>query len=192
MKNPFLFTLVIAVTSSLLCSSFFWGSSEQNYEKSISETTAKTIKKISTETDLIPVGTGGGMMYGIRMKALSFYYYKEVDMMTARKLLVYCVEEYLAAINSNKKVRPYLVNYPFTEKNIEINIFFFKPDRRNLPSGKITIASAIEGKVEYQTDNPDGYKLDTLHEESYEESKKLISQEAAKAPTDKNSKNEQQ
>ncbi len=192
MKYPFLFTLMTAFTSILLCSSFFWSSSEPNYVKEADETTAKIIKKISKETDLIPVGTGGGMMYGIRKMSISFYYYKEVDMMTARKLLVYCVEEYLAAINSNKKVRPYLVNYPFTEKNIEINIFFFKPDRRNLPSGKITIACSTEGAVKFKTDNPDGYKLDTLHRESYEESKKLISQEAVKAPKDKNSKNEQQ
>jgi len=57
---------------------------------------------------LIPVGTGGQMM------AMSFDYYQEVDLKTARELIVYDINEYLSVINGNNEIKPYLHEYPFT------------------------------------------------------------------------------
>jgi hypothetical protein len=171
----------IAITSILFSYSFIVDKLfEPDYEKIADAITAKTAQKIRKEKGLIPIGTGGGMMEDIEMMAISFNYYKEVDFDTARRFVVYCVEEYLTAINSSEKVRPYLHNYPFTAKNVEIRIFFYKPDRRDPPLGSITVASSIAGNVRYKANNPNGYTLDTLREETYEEALKIVTAEGDK------------
>lgn len=110
-------SVIIAITTIVLCSSFFWDKIfEQDYEQIADAITAKTAKKIKNEKELILMGTGGGMLGDIYMMAMSFRYCQEVDFNTARQLVVYCVEEYLSAINSDEKVRPYLHNFPLQQK----------------------------------------------------------------------------
>jgi hypothetical protein len=43
-----------------------------------------------------------------------------------------------------------------------------------LPFGKISIVSAVEGRVKYQTNNLNGYTLDTLRTETHEESLQIL------------------
>ena len=57
------------------------------------------------------------MMHDIQMMMMGFDFYQGLDIPEARKLLVDAVDEYLAEINANDKVRPYLHNYPFTYQN---------------------------------------------------------------------------
>ena len=176
MKLSTITALVIAFTSIALCSSFFWDKLfEPDYEQIADTITAKTAKKIKAEKNLIPIGTGGGMLGDIYMMAISFDYYQEVDFNTARQLLVYCVEEYLSAINSDEKVRPYLHNFPFTAKNIEIRIFFSTPDNDDVPLGSICVAASIKGRVDYDIKAPINLKLETIREETYEEALKIVS-----------------
>jgi len=92
--------------------------------------------------------------------------------------LVDSVEEYLSAINSNEKIRPYLHNYPFTAKNVEIVIYFHNPNGSNVASGKISIAAAKRGKVICYIDYPEKYTIKTIHEETYEEALKLVRNKA--------------
>ena len=108
------------------------------------------------------------MMYGVRTMSMSFQYRQEVDLETARRLVVFCVEEYLASINADREIRPYLVNYPFTEKDVEIRIFFCKPDGHKIPAGGITVTSAIDGMVNYETNTVERNRLVNVHKEVYE------------------------
>ncbi len=171
---------IFAVTSISLCCSFFGDKFfEPSYEKIADAITADIAEKIKKEKNLILIGTGGRMMNDIQMMAMSFNCYSEVGFDTARKLLVYCVKEYLAAINGSEKVRPYLHNYPFTVQNIEIVIYFYTQEHGKLPAGKITIASADEGNIKYQTDNPNGNTLDTLRIETYDDAVKKVAQGSA-------------
>lgn len=180
MKYHLVSVLLIAGLSFVLGCSFFGESSVSEREKITDAITQEVAKKICKEKDLVLAGTGGGAMYGVRMLSLSFYSYKEVDLETARKLLVYCVDEYLAAINSNKKIRPYLVNYPFNENNVEIRIFLHGADGRNVPSGKLSIVSMVDGTLHFKAENPDGNTLDKLHQETYQQAKKLLAGDALK------------
>src|SRR3989344_4332350 len=104
------------------CSSFY---QSPRYIKLAHKITEKTAKKLKEQKNLYLIGTGGQMMHDIQMMMMGFNFYKVVDIETARQLLVESVEEYLSVINSNKEVRPYLHNYPFTAKNIEIVIYFY-------------------------------------------------------------------
>jgi hypothetical protein len=93
----------------------------------------------------------------------------------ARELLVNVVEEYLSEINADERIRPYLHNYPFTDKNLEIEIVFRNPDGSKVASGKINVASADEGKIFYYVDYPEKHTLKILYEETYEQAIQAIS-----------------
>jgi len=109
----------------------------------------------------------------IIMMAMSFDYDKDVDLSKARELLVYIIENYLSAINSNIEVRPYLHNYPFTAKNIEIRIWI-RPGKKKPPFGEIYCFAALEGELIYDTKTATSINYQTLHEETYEEALKIV------------------
>ena len=117
-------------------------------------------------------------MHDIRMMAMSFDYYQEVDLQTARELIVYALKEYLSDINTNKEVKPYLQNYPFTAKNVEIRIWISKPDRSTPSPGKIQYMSAINGILDYYTREENQHSRKTICEETYEEALEVISSES--------------
>lgn len=117
------------------------------------------------------------MMHDIRMMAMSFHFYHEVDLEEARELLVYVVTEYLSAINSNEKVRPYLHNYPFATKNIEIRIWIYEPDGTYPPSDKIDYISSMNGLLEYYTCSD---PRQPIYEETYEEALQVIASQKLK------------
>jgi len=113
-------------------------------------------------------------MDDIQMMAMSFDYYQEVNIKTARELIVPVINEYLSAINSNKEIRPYLHEYPFTAKNIEIRIFVYNPDRSELSLEKIDCITSLNGMLKYYTrSNP----RQAICKETYEEALQAISSE---------------
>ncbi len=126
-----------------------------------------TATKLRNEKDLCLIGTGAQMMYEIEMLAMSFNYYKEVDIGYARELVVYATETYLDAINSNKKIKPYLADDPFTARNIQIMLFVYGPDRRELPPEKLGYILVSRGKIRYYDRSID-YR-NPIYQETYEE-----------------------
>ncbi len=172
-KLGILMTIAFGFLCFLSC-----GYQSPRYVKLAHEITAKTAKKLKEEKKLCLVGTGGKMMHDIQAMDMSFNYYKVVDIQTARQLLVDSVEEYLSAINSNEKVRPYLHEYPFTAKNVEIVIYFRNPDGSKVASGKINIAAVTQGEVVYYIDYPEKHDLRAIHEEAYEEAFNLMKNKA--------------
>ena len=113
------------------------------------------------------------MMDDIKKMTMGFQYYGEKSVDEARELLVYSVECYLTAINENEEIRPYLHNYPFTSKNVEVDIYFRKIDGHTVPIGEINVASSNQGLVTYFIDNPEGTALQEYHEESFEEAQRI-------------------
>jgi hypothetical protein len=115
------------------------------------------------------------MMNDIQMMAMSFNYYQEVDLTVARELIVYAISEYLSDINNNEEIRPYLHEYPFTAKNIEIRIWIYKPDRTDPSLDKIYYISAINGNLAYYLDLPETHSRRAICEEAYEEAVQAVS-----------------
>ena len=175
MKYSVYVAALITFVASFFCYTLLWSdSSKPGREQIANKITAKVAEKIEKDKGLRTIGTGGGMMYGIRKLSMSFQCLQEVDLETARKLVVYCTEEYLGAINSDKEVRPYLDDYPFTEKNVDIRVFFSKPDGHDVPIGKISVVSMINGRVDYEIDTLKRNRFVSLHEEAYQEALKII------------------
>jgi len=155
--------LIVAITYS--CSSH----KSPIYVEIAHSITARTATKLKYQKDLHLIGTGGAMMDHIKMMAMSFRYYHEVDIDRGRKLLLDALHTYLDAVNSNEEVRPYLANYPFEPKNIEINIFISEPDGHSVSSGKITVMGAINGVLDYDIRNAETGRLQEVYRESYDQ-----------------------
>lgn len=169
--------LVIIITSSVFLTYIFGYSSvdyqSPKYVKMAHKITDKVGRKLKVEKNLKLVGTGGGMMGDIQAMHMSFHYYQEVDIKTARELLVYVIDEYLTAINSDENLRCYLHNYPFTTQNIEIRIWFYKPNRTKHDLDKIYYISAIDGVVNYYLKVPPHSRI-ALHTETFEEAQLAV------------------
>ena len=80
-------------------------------------------------------------------------------------------------INNSSEIRPYLHEYPFTAKNVEIRICISESDGSRLPLDKIYYISAINGIVTYYIDLPEKHSRLAICEETYEEALKLINNE---------------
>jgi len=139
------------------------------HEKIADRITAKTAKRIEEKTHLYLAGTGGRMMDDIKEMDMGFDYYGEVDLAEARRMLVYVIDEYLAAINSSQEIRPYLHEYPFNAKNVGIRIWFYNPDRSNLARDKIYYISAINGILNYYIEGKKEFTREAICTETYEE-----------------------
>ena len=141
--------------------------------------TAEVIKKIKAETGLSPIGTGGGMMRQIHHLAISFQGHDHLTIDDARQLLIYCSETYLSALNSNEKVRPYLQNYPFQSKDIEVSIFIHESKAHPLPAGALSVVGAVKGKLDYVVNQPQPPHLKTIRKETYQEALKTLAEKGA-------------
>ena len=117
----------------------------------INEINYKISNKTVKDKQLYLIGVGGSSMLGIDMRSLDFYYYRdeELKIEEARKDIVEIVSKYLQEINQKKELRPFLRNYPFTTKNVEIIFFVMTAKAGNVPDGALHIIEAMNGKISY-------------------------------------------
>lgn len=132
------------------------------------EITNKVAVQLRDDMQLYPCGTGGGCMYNIRMLALSCFYYQEIDIEEARKLLIQAGILFLKTANENEKARPYFANNPFGLKNIELRFFIQKKTGVEYSREKLSIISLIDGILCYQI-SPSLPELITIYEETFAE-----------------------
>ena len=129
-------------------------------------------KTLETQKDLHPIGSGGRMLYKIEMLNLGFEYFNEIDIPTARNLLIYSTETFLNQVNENPEIRPYLSNYPFTPTNIEIDIWIYRPNHSEVDQDKLRFIRAKEGILQYYTQKSDNFTAEPLLEETFTEALK--------------------
>lgn len=160
---------------SIILALIFCGcENKYTYHPSEKQETVNAIRKkaaiqIERELGLVPCGTGGQMMDQIKMLALAFDCHKPLDVDTGRQLLIAAVEKFVSEVNQNESVRPYLDNYPFEAKNIEIRIFIQRPDGSPFTPNSLVVISAINGVLKYKTDDLNGPLFMTVYSETYEE-----------------------
>lgn len=137
-------------------------------ERIVNEITRKVGAKLKKETGLRPCGTGGNMMHGVKMLALSFDANFDLSVEEGRKLLIKSVDEFVQAVNADARIHPYLVDNPFGPKNVEIRIFLYHPNGSNVTPGALSVIKAINGMLIYETQDVESH-LNILFEEHYAE-----------------------
>ncbi len=135
----------------------------------VDEVTNRAFVQLKMEKGLYPFGTGARMMDQIKMLALAFHYYKEVEIEEARELLLYAGNVFLNIINNNEQIRPYLDNYPFKPENIEITIYLKNTDGSKFAPEKLCVISMVNGVLEYEAKNPETLRLLTICKEPYDQ-----------------------
>ena len=102
--------------------------------------------------------------------------YANLDVEKGRRLMVKAARTYLEVINSNKKLKPFLVEHPFGPKNIYFKIFIAYPGKHNVEIGKLTAISIIKGDIVYNIRKAE-YGHKRIHEESFEEAEQIVLKE---------------
>jgi hypothetical protein len=136
---------------------------------------ADMAKKLSKRHNMEVIGVTGGLAGRVNVLGLSFEIIGPLTKEQLREILIDCVEEFMTAINANERLRPHLKNYPFTPKEIEIELYIKGEKRRDLFDPEIRVAVATHGSLRYHTtakDNPFGYKSEFM--EDYEEALKIV------------------
>lgn len=97
------------------------------------------------------------------------YFQGEIDINTARKLLIIATNEFLNEYNSDERVRPYLATYPLTHKNVQIRMGLSRHyNEPIMDTEKIGYISMLEGQLIYYVCDEKICKNIEIFRESYE------------------------
>ncbi len=140
------------------------------------------VKEIYKEKKLHVIGSGGAMMDCISEFALSFAAYdnQRLSVAEARKLIIEIIEKFQQEVNANKKIHPYLSNYPIGPNNIRMSISFYEKPHTRVPEEFVGLIWQINGMIYYghydakeQRFKNDGY------EERYEDALRIVKESQA-------------
>lgn len=163
--------ILLAAIGTVAChrSKFPCTKADIEKEKFANDILRKVASKLKQETDLHPMGTIGQMMNKVQVLGLSFTYSQPLDIIEGRKLLIKAMQSLMEEVNQEKRIHPYLSRYPFTPRNIEIEIFIRTPEGRDVPPGALWIVDASEGFLRYDIHHPTKNGFITVYKETYDE-----------------------
>jgi hypothetical protein len=84
-----------------------------------------------------------------------------------RPLLCQIMDMYLTAVNNEKRIRPFLKEYPFPARHLDTSIRFLDQDRDTLGEPYIEYAQCIKGTLSYFKRDKDG-KRKVIYQEPFE------------------------
>lgn len=170
---------IVAILLLLIFTAFIMPNKNEDFylsreEQLVNMILGKTAKIIKEKCNLQPVGSGSAMPGGhIRKLCLAFDTRDQHNKEELRKLLINCSEELLYQINIVEQIQPFLVNPPFTIKNVEIIVYNQDKNGRGLPNPEISTARISDGILIYKTVDPeDRFKYKNEFEETYHEALK--------------------
>jgi len=127
---------------------------------------------------LYAAGLGGGCTKDDKtnLMGVTFVYPYVLDIKTSRKLIVESTETLLDLINSDPAHAHFFENFPAQVDILMVSIIGEAPD---CGSDYIRTVGVIKGEVSYDTDDPTRKVMPFLnvHEETYEEAKKVLANE---------------
>ena len=79
---------------------------------------------MDTSLAISPAGTaayiiGGGFLNKVNEISIGFTMKVDIDIPTARKILIEMSQDLVARINASEEIRPFLKNYPFKLSNLD-------------------------------------------------------------------------
>lgn len=119
-------------------------------------------------------GNGGGFLSDVRLISLTFHSREKLNFKEGRKEFIQSCQKLLELFNQDKFVRPYLNQYPFEMKNIELMLAF---DAKAYENDQITLIFNIEERIYYEKFNILTGKEEEFYKETYEEALKALEQE---------------
>lgn len=147
-----------------------------DYIKLLSKLNTQFYTTCCLQKNLYVTGEGGGLMENVRLVVLPFETIQDLSLEQARSLFIEVAETYLALVNKNTSIRPFLNNYPFTINNLRLTIGIRDKNCEFQKDGKIALILYIKEKgfIYYDTYNSVSKRFETLYLEPYEEALKLV------------------
>jgi hypothetical protein len=147
----------------------------------------KYSKKIKKSDGLQLIGSGGRMPEDVEAMIVHYVSYDKHNVESARRLLVKGVEGLILETNLDKKIRPFLHNYPFTHRNVDFTINFYGSDGSFMNKPYLSGVCLLEnGNVYYNVWNAESRKLEDFHDETYEGALRIVQTEIVPfAPSNK-------
>jgi len=143
---------------------------ENDYFTHLNRITKKFIGEMEEKHGFFCFSIGGSLAGNIKKVSLKFNCYEKKSIEEARKLELECVERFCEMINSHKKIRPHLEEFPFTNKRVGIMICFCKEDLKHFPSEEsISLVMSCREKLYYMVVYNDLRPDQTVLEETYSE-----------------------
>ena len=116
---------------------------------------------------------GGSFYTNVKSVGLTFYTNKTITLPEVRKIFVEMNEDLIARYNSNEAIRPYLDNYPFTLKNVEISLLFGKINTTT-DETIVKAVHSVNGFIYYRLVPPGNSDKTEQFEEPYNDAYRLI------------------
>lgn len=124
-------------------------SKSPEYLKYVDGIIVNFVTDVEKKYELHCYGSGGSMPTDIEKIDVLFISYAKSTVADARKMELALVQELLNRINDDKKIRPYLREYPFGSDRVHISISFrTETDDRPL-DGSVALVSLVNNKIYY-------------------------------------------
>ena len=129
--------------------------------------TAKAFSLIAQkESGITPIGSGG---FYTNKKVDSLYIdfeiKKRLSPEEAKALLTTTVDHFVAYVNQNEALRPFLQTYPITPQQISVSIGFI--DEKRNPLSSLSQIHLFDGTIYYSTFNPSQKEVSLYQKELY-------------------------
>lgn len=139
------------------------------------KTRADSAEKLANRHRMVVIGMTGGLADCVNTLGASFEIQGPLTIEKIRELLIDCVQEFLVNINSNDNLRPFLKNFPFTEKEISIEIFILDKHGERVFEPFIRTAVAKHGQLRYYAcKKEEEYSFKIILNEEYSSALKMI------------------
>lgn len=141
--------------------------------------------KYRTENQLFQNCSGGGFRKSVNLIAPGFISYRKMGVEEGRRLFVEGVELFCSTFNNDPTIRPYLLNYPFEVKNIDLRIAFEDPiNFQEMPPPYVSLIYCINDTILYRAYDRETQKYYELHREPYAEALRIVREERANPSCD--------
>jgi len=162
--------LLLFLLAFLTASTWYVVKRENNYFTHVNRVTKRFIREMEKEHGYTCFSVGGSFPNNIKEISVKFYCYEKKSIEEARKLEVECVERFCEIINSYKKIRPYLEEFPFPSEKVGVVICFCQKDlTRFSPEESISLITNCREKLYYTIIFNDQRPNQTILEEPYSE-----------------------
>ncbi len=140
----------------------------------IDKVTAKTAKELHKQYKIRAVAFGAAAMEEVECLDLHFQVDRKLSKDEIRLLLVNCVNEMVKNVHQCEGIQPYLLPEGFSEKNVEI-VLFFKDGKNEIYYPDVRVAASYTGQLEFRTKIPEQeYGYHTDERESFQEAVAIL------------------
>jgi hypothetical protein len=108
----------------------------------------------------------------IEVLSIGFKIRRDSDVNAAREDLLDAAQQFISYVNCNEKNRDDFVDFPITEKNLDISLAYVNENDELIKNNHVAHALLINSKLGYSKKSEK--KLDSIHQESYADAIKCV------------------